>query len=248
MSGMEGLDPKLLAEMSPMEFGKFLRDIREKRGLRQHEVAARARVHPSYISHLEAGNKDLRKARPQMAIPILRAYGLSEELIMEVIKHWSEPFKEMAKRLEVTNVLAENEVRLTPLHLPVVEAGAGSPAWDDARETLTLYLPELRGKENRVFGVRIVGDSMEPLLYEGDIAIVWTEGAYGPGTIVAIGIPGNGIAVKQLYYGPKGEAIMHSLNPRYADEPVPEGSKIWGPVIQVVRSLPNGKPGRHLLR
>lgn len=239
------LDPRLLAEMSSEELGRLLRELRERRGLRQHQVAALAGVHASYLSHLEAGHRNFRKIRPDLLIRVLKAYGLEEGLILELIGLWTGMKVSLPK--ERPEVPPEAET-LTPLALPVVEAGAGSPAWDDAQEILTLYLPDLRGKGGQVFGVRIVGDSMEPLLYEGDIAVVWTEGGYGPGTLVAIGIPGDGIVVKQLYFGPKGEPLMHSLNPRYPDGPLPEGAKVWGPVIQIVRSLPGGKPGRHLLR
>ncbi|RTG97133.1 hypothetical protein CSW21_03595 [Thermus scotoductus] len=239
------LDPKLVASMSPAELGNFLRGLRIKKGLRQHEVAARAHVHPAYLSRLESGMRVLRSTRRDTATAILKAYGLDEEFILEIYKLWGSldggQLREAGSSFEATSK------PFLPLHLPVVEAGAGSPAWDDARETLLFYLPELRGKEGRVFGVRIVGDSMEPLLYEGDIAVVWTEGSYGPGVIVAIGIPGNGIVVKQLYYGSQGEMLMHSLNPKYRDEVPPEGSKVWGPVIQIIRALPGGRPGWHLL-
>ncbi len=40
---------------------------------------------------------------------------------------------------------------------------------------------------------------------------------------------------------------MNSINPRYPDEPLPEGAKIWGVVVGVVREFRNGRPGKHLL-
>lgn len=253
MSHTAEMDPRLLAEMDPEELGRFLKELRTRLGMKQHEVAARAGVHPSYLSHLEAGKKDLRRASSQVALALLKAYGLGEAVALEIIRRWGEkalPGPDQQTQVDRPEPRREppEDVPLKPIRLPVVEAGAGSPTWDDAREFLSLHLPDLRGKERRIFGVKIVGDSMEPLLYEGDIAIVWTEGGYSPGSIVAIGIPSNGIVVKQIYYGPKGEALMHSLNPLYPDQPLPEGAKVWGPVIQVVRSLPGGKPGRHLFR
>ncbi|WP_135256454.1 S24 family peptidase [Thermus caldilimi] len=241
----EGLDPKSLSQMKPKEFGSFLREVRQRKGLRQHQVAARAGLHPAYISKVELGERDIRRMKATTASAILRAYGLSEDIIDALLRFWRKP-QSLPEPPEPVSEKEEGEP-LYPVTLPIVDAGAGSPSWDDAREFVTLFLPELKGKRNQIFGIRIVGDSMEPLLYEGDVAVVWTEGGYDPGAIVAIGIPGNGIVVKQLYYAQKGEPLMHSLNPRYPDEPLPEGAKIWGPVIQIIRSLPNGKPKKKLL-
>ncbi|MDW8482275.1 MAG: S24 family peptidase [Meiothermus sp.] len=148
----------------------------------------------------------------------------------------------------ILEIPEEELIHLRPLALAIKEAGAGSPAFDDASEHMVLFLPDLKGKENQVGGIRIVGDSMEPLLYEGDIAVVWFRGNYGPGTIVAIGIPNDGIVVKQLYYDKRGFPLMHSLNPKYPDEPLPEGAKVWGPVTQIIRPMPSGVAKKRLVK
>jgi phage repressor protein C with HTH and peptisase S24 domain len=55
---------------------------------------------------------------------------------------------------------------------------------------VTLYLPEMRGKgPGDLFAVKVVGNSMEPLFYEGDLAVVHTQGRVGIGAVVAVGIP-----------------------------------------------------------
>lgn len=258
------LDPSLLARMTAEEFGQFLRRIRVKQRRSQHELAFEANVHPSYISFVELGKRNLRNMRSENAWRILETYGLERDTITQLFRYWGKkvppqqrkeepPLQrkeeaEASRRKEGPEVPEEELLKLHAVYLPIKEAGAGSPAFDDASERMLLYLPDLRGKEGEVGGIRIVGDSMEPLLYEGDIAVVWFQGGYGPGTIVAIGIPNDGIVVKQLYYDKRGYPLMHSLNPRYPDEPLPEGAKIWGPVIHIIRPMPGGVAKKRLVK
>ena len=41
------------------EFGAFIREAREKRGLYQADVAAQLGVSRAYYTHIEAGNRDI---------------------------------------------------------------------------------------------------------------------------------------------------------------------------------------------
>ncbi len=233
---------ELVARMTPEELGRFLRALREKAGLTQRAVAERAGVHPAYISFVETGRRDLRKMSAQRTLGILAAYGLEEGEIHTLFRLWAE--EEARRKHRPPEEPPPEAWELHPYRLPLVEAGAGSPSFDDAREYVTLYLPEMRGKNPaRLFAVRIVGNSMEPLLYEGDLAVVDTEGRVGVGAIVAVGIPSNGVVVKRL--SERGGALyLSSVNPLYEDEPFPEDAKIWGPVIAIIRNLPNGYLGR----
>lgn len=246
------LDPKLIARMSPRELGLFLRRMRKNQRKRQLDIAVLAGTDPAYISRLESGKKDIRRD-PKRAEKILKAYGLPEEVVRKVVQSYQNQGRAELPRF--THLLTEHEflpeeaIPLKAYHIPMVEAGAGLPTWDDVRETVLLFLPSMMKKDPQtLFAVRIIGDSMEPLLYEGDIAIVWTEDPPESGKIVAIGIPSNGIVVKRLYFDFKGTPIMNSINPKYSDEPLPEGAKIWGTVVGIVRELKSGRPGKHLLR
>ena len=236
---------ELVARMTPEELGRFLRALREKAGLTQRGVAERAGIHPAYISFVETGRRDLRKMSAQRTLGILAAYGLKEDEIHTLFRLWAE---EEARRKHHPPEEPPPEAReLRPYRLPLVEAGAGSPSFDDTREYVTLYLPEMRGKKDTsLFAVRVTGNSMEPLLYEGDLAVVDTQGRVGVGAIVAVGIPGDGIVVKKLSER-GGKLYLSSFNPTYEDEPFPEDAKIWGPVITIIRNLHNGYLGRRKL-
>jgi SOS-response transcriptional repressor LexA len=241
------IDWELVAQMTPEEFGRFLRSLRERAGLSQREMAERAKIHPAYISFVETGRRNLRKMNAQRTFSILSAYGLREDEINTLFRLWAETeARQRSQALDLENLPPEAQ-ELRPYRLPLVEAGAGSPSFNDAQEYVTLYLPEMRGKgPGDLFAVKVVGNSMEPLLYEGDLAVVHTQGRVGIGAMVAVGIPGDGIVIKKLAER-EGKLYLSNVNPMYEDQPFPEDAKIWGPVIAIIRNLTNGYPGRRKL-
>ncbi|WP_412917825.1 helix-turn-helix domain-containing protein [Meiothermus sp.] len=62
--------------MTAEELGQLLQRIRIKHRKSQHVIASKAKVHPSYISHVESGRRDLRNMSSVNAWRILHAYGL----------------------------------------------------------------------------------------------------------------------------------------------------------------------------
>jgi len=241
------IDWRLVARYSAKEFGRFLRSLRERAKLTQADIGYRAGVDQTYVSMIETGKRDIRHVSAERMLRLLQAYGLKKEEIDYLLKLWSSPTKEEREErpLSETEVLhALSEVR--PYRLPVVEGGAGSPSFEDTREFMLFWLPPMKGKkENALFAVKITGNSMEPLLYEGDYAIVDIETPPMPGAIVAVGIPGDGIVVKKFAQRGK-ELYLESINPTYEDLPLPEDAKIWGPVISVVRNFHQGFPSKRL--
>jgi repressor LexA len=248
------VSPTFLAQLSPEEFGRFLRYLRLKQGKRIRDIARVAGLDPGYLSYLETGKRDFKRVRVPNLYRLLAAYGLPENYVHALLEAWSRELirpPQPAPPPPKEEPIPEEAVPLNPYRLPIVEGGAGSPAWDDTQDFEYVLLPNMRGKEP-LFGVRITGDSMEPLLYDGDLAIVWAGGPIHDKAIVAIGIPSNGIVVKHLYKNPLNPhepPLMVSANFRkYPPEPLPEGAKVWGPVVAVVRSLYQGLIKRETLR
>ncbi|GAA6762506.1 MULTISPECIES: LexA family protein [Thermus] len=234
------VDWKLVAQYSPREFGRFLRSLRERAKLTQGDIGYRVGINQTYVSMIETGKRDIRRVPIKRLLQLLRAYGLKDEEIDNLIKAWS-----LHTDKEKTEP-PEDATEVRPYRLPVVEGGAGSPSFEDAREFMLFWLPPMKGKkETSLFAVKITGNSMEPLLYEGDYAIVDTETPPLTGAIVAVGIPGDGIVVKKLAERNK-QLYLESVNPLYEDIPLPEDAKIWGPVISVVRNFHQGFPSKKL--
>lgn len=121
--------------------------------------------------------------------------------------------------------------------IPVIDAGAGPPMWNEGAEYITLHIPELRGKrEEELFAVRVKGDSMEPTLRDGDIVVFWTGGAPEPGRIVAVHVHWDGVVVKRLQRY-NGSWYLYSDNPDHPPVPLTEHDRILGVAATLVRKM-----------
>ncbi|UZX16530.1 peptidase S24 [Thermus sp. PS18] len=121
--------------------------------------------------------------------------------------------------------------------IPVIDAGAGPPMWNEEAEYITLHIPELRGKrEGELFAVRVKGDSMEPTLRDGDIVVFWTEGVPEPGRVVAVHVHWDGVIVKRLQRH-NGSWYLYSDNPNHPPVPLTENDRVLGVAATLVRKM-----------
>jgi SOS-response transcriptional repressor LexA len=88
-------------------------------------------------------------------------------------------------------------------------------------------------KGNR-YVIRVIGDSMQPRIEDGDLILVDYAKEPLPGDIVVALI--NGAAVVKKYLRPEGQLILRSANPKYADIEVKETDQfqIAGVVLKIV--------------
>jgi DNA polymerase V len=88
-------------------------------------------------------------------------------------------------------------------------------------------------KGNR-YVIRVTGDSMQPRIEDGDLILVDYSKEPNPGNIVVAMI--NGAAVVKKFLRQKGQVILRSTNPRYADIEVKETDQfqIAGVVLRIV--------------
>jgi len=119
--------------------------------------------------------------------------------------------------------------------IPIVDAGAGLPVWNDSGEFVILDLPELRGKpESELFAVRVKGDSMMPTYLNGDVVVCWTEGLPEAGRVVAVHQHGDGVILKRLRYV-GDQAMLYSDNPAHPPVPLGEYDRIYGVALGMWR-------------
>ncbi len=111
---------------------------------------------------------------------------------------------------------------------------------------MLFWLPPMKGKkETSLFAVKITGNSMEPLLYEGDYASWTRKPLPSPGLSWLWASRETASWSKKLAERNK-QLYLESVNPLYEDIPLPEDAKIWGPVISVVRNFHQGSPLKKL--
>ena len=107
------------------------------------------------------------------------------------------------------------------------EIGAGHPSaiCADAPPEKIRLPADLAGHAD--FAVRVRGDSMEPMVSDGDIAVFRAAQTAGNGQFVAAVIDGQ-MLLKRFTRPGKGRARLESLNPAYAPIPWNEEARIQG--------------------
>lgn len=135
-------------------------------------------------------------------------------------------------RSEITGAIP-----VTRYRIPVIDAGAGPPMWNENAEYITLHIPDLKGKpESELFAVRVGGDSMQPTLKDGDVVVFWTNGAAEPGRIVAVHVHWDGVVVKRLQRY-NDSWYLYSDNPDHPPVPLTEDDRVLGVAATLVRKM-----------
>lgn len=128
-----------------------------------------------------------------------------------------------------------------------VAAGTGRTLWDEPSESW-VALPTAAGlTSHRYVALRIVGDSMIPLLHSGDVVLVDLDADVRPGMILVArgadeGGASDGYIVKRVDAASSTALQLSSLNPAYPGLAIPRDRRhVLGPVVlrwcgHVVRS------------
>ena len=115
-----------------------------------------------------------------------------------------------------------------PIAVEPASAGTGNYIEDSVKES---YNVGHLAPEKTDFGIRISGDSMEPMYHTGDVAWVHKQDSISNGEIGIFYLNGN-TSIKELHDGPDGVYLV-SLNEKYHPIQIYESDsfKIFGKVI-----------------
>jgi len=121
-----------------------------------------------------------------------------------------------------------------------VAAGTGRELFDEPCDAWVALPDELPGA--RYVALRVVGDSMTPLLHSEDVVLVDLDRAVLPGAIAVARHPDHGAMVKRVVRSGRSGWRLVSLNPAYPplDLP-PDPDALLGPVV--LRWCAHGKGG-----
>jgi SOS-response transcriptional repressor LexA len=111
-----------------------------------------------------------------------------------------------------------------------IAAGAGRELWDvECSATVEIPADVARGRH---VALRVLGDSMEPLIHSGDLVLVRLEDRAMSGTVVVARDPEHGYVVKEVGRLTAKEIELRSLNPAYPVLRVPNGARtVLGTVV-----------------
>lgn len=193
--------------MTNLELGHFLRNIREQLGYSTYDVNKLCDISPSYLSLVENGKRKpsaviLKKLAPIYNLDYLDLYEKAGyiDLIEDEIRN---KYK--------TDVLG-NPVTSIPL-LGTVKAGYDYLAQENWIGTVDVDKKLVNSGED-YFALKIRGDSMSPIFIEGDIVIIKKQNDCENNEYAVILVNGDEGTLKKVKKIDNG-IILQPLNPTY---------------------------------
>ena len=227
-----------------------IREARERIGLSQRDLALKVGVAPNTFHGYESGKHD---PRSELLVQIAEICGVTVDYLLGRDKAEKEVFDlrtlNFAKRFaaldehgrKLLEVVAGEEerrlsedreeaeprhTRLIPLFAASFAAGPGEPDFGNMFEQY-----EVDEEARADFAIRVHGDSMEPWLHDGQIAL-GRHGKPADGDVAAVWVDGN-YYVKQWIRDNYGNLYLHSLNRERADM----DRVVWGSGDNDVRCI-----------
>ncbi|MCB1186947.1 helix-turn-helix domain-containing protein [bacterium] len=235
--------------------GLYLRFLRLKAGLEQSAVAARLEVSQPTISRLEKGlgSPEPGHIAAWLAICLEQGdvMGLDQasavlRLLQDILVMDEEGPALAAEldRLLSAMVTERPEMAAGVPYFADVAAGPGESQQPRVEPRSYIEVPAgVVARDPQAFALRIVGDSMQPLLLEGDIVVISPAAQLIEGCIVAAYVEPDGDVVKRYHpcRSADCEARLRSANPAYADIKLGgengRSGRIWGRVLFCQREL-----------
>jgi repressor LexA len=207
------------------EFGKYLKELREKRGLKMNQLAMYSGVSAALISRIESGERGVPKP----------------DTIQKLADTLKVPYEELMRKAGHLDLPANAEPydpeRMTRIPL-LGTIRAGEPIERiEHIEGYELVEPELlRGRKG--FALKVQGDSMNgDRIHEGDVVIVVVQEEVTSSDIAIVAVNGEEGTLKRV----KCQGEMCMLTPSNPTmEPLLVKLKdihVIGKVIQVRRNL-----------
>lgn len=172
-----------------------LRELRKKKGITQDELAKMLGIAKSTISMYENGNREpsIEQLKRLAAIFNVDMNYLLQEQFPTILP------------VEKTSVLVPK--------LGSVAAGLGCLADNEIIGYEPFDASSLKSG-HRYMCLEVKGDSMYPVLIEGDIVLVQCQSSVDSGSFAVLTINGNEGVIKKVKYGPDW-IELHSINPMY---------------------------------
>jgi len=183
--------------------------------------AGRPRPHPGFEAWRAAGEREAAAAR-----------------FVERVRAALGTVARGVRRIDQWPEAVHADVAVAPIAMsgtaPLIElgvaAGTGRELLEEPCDAWVALPSDLRG--GRHVALRVVGDSMTPLLHSGDVVLVDLDGTVAPGAVVVARHPEHGYVVKCTGRARRWGLPLESLNPAYPGLVLPPGiGALIGPVV-----------------
>ena len=220
-----------------MSFGQRLRERREELGMTRGELAKALGVSQSAISNYESG---LNAMREEVLLRLFKTLDVEpnylyqdaftgerficsteEERLVKRYRSLTIPGRQAAQSVmdaltayqaDLEDLAPEEEVRQIPLYRSPAAAGYAAPVFGEDFDYVPVTGEVPRGAE---FGVRIQGDSMEPVIRDGSVVYV-NRDPLSNGDVGIFCVDGD-MFCKQYVRDRLGMVYLFSLNRKRSD-------------------------------
>lgn len=191
--------------LSNKELGKYLRDIREQLGYSIYDVNKLCDISPSYLSLMENGKRKpsaiiLKKIAPIYSLNYLDLYEKAGYIdLINDEKYIStgiipDNIYDQLKNIG-TMYISNTEMVKIPV-LGVVKAGYDYLAQENWIGTIDVE-KNIVNDGSEYFALKVVGDSMSPVLIQDDIVVIKKQNDFENGDIVVAIVNGNEATIKK---------------------------------------------------
>ena len=223
-----------------MNVGYRMKSIRKQQGISADQLAESIGVSRSTIFRYEKGDIEkmpievVANVASSLHVSLIDLMGISNdsisEKITEIVSKLS-PDSQQNVYNYADNQLKEQNGKV--VNLPLVGKSAANPTeltYGDVEIEHDDFTDVPHGADT---AIRIQGDSMEPLIHDGQIIFYHQQEEVENGEIAIVEIDGDGVTCKQIYYDyTSDEVILRSINKKYEPRHVKDDQvRIIGRVI-----------------
>lgn len=185
-----------------------IRELRKQKNKLQKEMAKDLGIPPNTFNQYETGKRE-----PDLATlsRIANYLGTSVDYLMGISSS-PNPGASLEELIEAIGGQDLGEIPLVPI-IGTVRAGYGGIAFED----VTGYEPADVRSVDDYFYLRVKGDSMEPRIHEGDLALVRKQDYAENGDLAVVVINGNEGTLKKVIKS-GGSVILQPFNSDYAPQ------------------------------
>lgn len=220
-----------------MTLGEIIKEYRSLHNLSMDAFSEKSGISKAYISLLE------RNKHPKTGKPIAPSIQSIKQAAEGMDIDFNTLFSRIDGNVDVTNKASGKEFHSKGITINVLgRVAAGIPI--DAIEDIidTEEIPEEMAKTGEFFGLKIKGDSMTPVICDGDIVIVRQQDDAETGDIVIAAVNGDEATCKRLRKYKDGIELI-AINPSYNtlefnnEEIVDKPVRIIGKVVESRRKF-----------
>ena len=208
--------------LSNKELGKYLRDIREQLGYSIYDVNKLCDISPSYLSLMENGKRKpsaiiLKKIAPIYSLNYLDLYEKAGYIDLindeKYISTGTTPDNIYDQLKNIGTMYISNTEMVKIPVLGVVKAGYDYLAQENWIGTIDVE-KNIVNDGSEYFALKVIGDSMSPILIQDDIVVIKKQNDFENGDIVVAIVNGNEATIKK---GKKTDSsiTLQPLNPSY---------------------------------